>query len=105
VSAARPSRPARAPRNPRYVRFLVVGAVAGAVVGVVSALVRGGDQTGQQVAYSGCFLALLGALILGALAILLDRPERPAAPAEDPAEEDGRASRARGASPSSSPTG
>jgi hypothetical protein len=64
-------------RSPRYSRFIVVGAVVGAVLGVGAALVQGGDRVGQGVAYVGCFLALVGGLLAGILAILLDRPGRP----------------------------
>ena len=63
-------------RTPRYSRFITVGAVIGAVVGVAAALVQGGDRVGQGMAYVGCFLALLGGLVGGLVAILLDRPER-----------------------------
>lgn len=73
-------------RSPRYSRFITVGVVVGAVVGVAAALVQGGDRVEQGVAYVGCFLALLGGLLGGLVAILLDRPkgdeEHPAAPPE-----------------------
>jgi hypothetical protein len=75
--------------------------VLGGVVGVAAALLQGGDRVGQGIAYVGCFVALLGALLGGLVAILVDRPqgtqeladersvtppEQRASPAEEPAQ-------------------
>ena len=76
----------RAARTPRYSRFLITGTILGAVVGVLAAFAHGGARLGQQVAYAGCFLALLGALAAGVVAIALDRPQRDEQTAADAGE-------------------
>lgn len=75
---------AAARRTPRYRSFLVAGALAGVVVGVVLALVAGPAGTAPQrhvgtagvVIVVASALGVVGMLLGGALAVLRDRPRR-----------------------------
>ena len=63
-------------RAPRYGSFLVTGAIAGLVLGVILSFSR--PSTGQfsansVVGYVAATLALVGALVGAAVAVLLDR--------------------------------
>jgi len=66
-------------RAPRYRAFIGTGAVVGAVFAVVLVGVFPDDghfSTGAVLGYLGVALALLGALLGGAVAVLLERPRR-----------------------------
>ena len=65
-------------RNPRYVAFLGTGAVVGVVAGIVLALGPGAsvDDKVRLLAYLCALLAGLGALLGGAVALLLEARHR-----------------------------
>ena len=65
-------------RSPRYVAFLGTGAVVGLIAGVVLALGPGAgvDDPRRLLAYLCALLAGLGALLGGAVAVLLDARRR-----------------------------
>ena len=66
-------------RRPRYLPFLVSGAVAGLVLALVLVLTLGGqtESARRLFFYLGILLAGLGALAGGALAVWLERDDRP----------------------------
>jgi hypothetical protein len=68
----------RTRRNPRYVAFLGTGAVLGLVTAFVLALGPGADVEDPRrlLAYLCALLAGLGALLGGALAVLLEGRRR-----------------------------
>jgi hypothetical protein len=66
-------------RAPRYGAFLVTGAVVGVVIAVVSGLSGPSDPSvgrGALVGYLAMALGLLGGLVGGAVAVVLDRVRR-----------------------------
>jgi hypothetical protein len=77
----RPPGPARqVHRSPRYGAFLVTGAVIGVAVAVLSGLLGTGDGsigTGQLIGYLAMIFGLLGALLGGAAAVVIERFSRP----------------------------
>jgi hypothetical protein len=93
-SATEPARPAEAARPvgppeavqvrlrraPRYRAFLVAGGVVGAIAGVVASLLLGDPESlFSQTTTTGYLAAiglLLGALLGGAVAVLVERPRR-----------------------------
>jgi hypothetical protein len=67
-------------RSPRYGAFLVTGAVIGVAVAVLSGLLGTGDGsigTGQLIGYLAMVFGLLGALLGGAAAVVIERFSRP----------------------------
>ena len=70
VPSARPS--------PRYLRFIVTGALLGVLVTVVAVVARGTsiDRPSAVLFYLGILLAGLGALLGGAVAVLLEGRRR-----------------------------
>lgn len=66
----------RVRRSPKISVFLLIGAVAGALVAIVAVNVTPPDPTTptiQTVAFLAALLAPVGALIAGAVALVLDR--------------------------------
>jgi hypothetical protein len=84
TASAAPTVPAPRPvvlrRAPRYRAFLLTGAGIGAVLGIVLTTVvpdRGGQfSTGTVLGYLAAVLALVGALVGGAVAVVLERRDR-----------------------------
>ena len=72
--------PRRVPvqRSPRYSAFLLTGAVVGVVVAVVAGLAGSGDpgSRGPLIGYLAVLLGLVGGLVGGVAALLLDRRGR-----------------------------
>jgi hypothetical protein len=67
-------------RSPRYGAFLVTGALVGVALAVVSGLMGTGDGsigTGQLIGYLAMVFGLLGALLGGAVAVVIERFSRP----------------------------
>jgi hypothetical protein len=63
-------------RHPRYSAFLLTGGVVGLVVAVVAGLAGSGDpgqSRGPLIGYLAVLLGLLGALLGGVVALVLDR--------------------------------
>ncbi len=76
---AAPPRQIRVRRSPRYGGFLVTGGVLGVLVAIVSGLSGSADPAigrGPLVGYLSIGLGLLGALLGGLVAVLLDRVRR-----------------------------
>ena len=76
-----PSDPRRLPvrRAPKYGAFLITGAAVGVLVAVVAALAGPSDpgvSRGPLLGYLAVLLGLLGGLIGGGVALLLDRRRR-----------------------------
>ncbi|HEX3002851.1 MAG TPA: hypothetical protein VHO27_01460 [Angustibacter sp.] len=70
------SEPRRVPvrRHPRYSAFLLTGGVVGVVVAVVAGLAgSAGQSRGALIGYLAVLLGLLGALLGGVVALVLDR--------------------------------
>ena len=70
----------RVHRSPRYGAFLVTGAVIGVAVAVLSGMIGTGDGsigTGQLIGYLAMVFGLLGALLGGAAAVVIERFSRP----------------------------
>jgi hypothetical protein len=66
-------------RAPRYRAFIGTGAVAGAVLAVVLTALFPDDgrfSTGSVMAYLAISLALVGGLVGGAVAVVVERPRR-----------------------------
>lgn len=67
-------------RAPRYRAFVLVGALAGVIVGVVLGLaLRGGPNSpwsGPVALFLSLGLGVVGVLLGGLVAVLLDRPTR-----------------------------
>ena len=66
-------------RAPRYGAFLLTGGIVGVVVAVVAGLAGPGDpgqSRGPLIGYLAVLLGLLGALLGGVVALLLDRRRR-----------------------------
>jgi hypothetical protein len=73
-----PARPVH--RSPKYGAFLVTGALVGVVLAVISGLMGTGDGsmgTGQLIGYLAMVFGLLGALLGGAVAVVIERFSRP----------------------------
>jgi hypothetical protein len=72
--------PVRIRRAPRYRAFVLVGAILGLVVGVVASIVLGGGPGAFSAVtltgYVGVIGLLLGGLLGGAVAVLVERPRR-----------------------------
>jgi hypothetical protein len=78
--------PARAPvqvrvrRAPRYRAFVLTGALIGAIAGIVASLLLGDPtslfSSGTTTGYLAAIGLLLGALLGGAVAVLVERPRR-----------------------------
>jgi hypothetical protein len=69
----------RVHRSPRYGAFLVTGALLGVLVAVISGAIGTGDGTigtGQLIGYLAMVFGLLGALLGGAVAVLIERFSR-----------------------------
>jgi hypothetical protein len=67
-------------RSPKYGAFLVTGALLGVLVAVISGAIGTGDGTigtGQLIGYLAMVFGLLGALLGGAVAVLIERFSRP----------------------------
>lgn len=63
-------------RHPRYSRFLLTGGVVGVVVAVIAGLAGSpdpGQSRGPLIGYLAVLLGLLGALLGGVVALVLDR--------------------------------
>lgn len=77
---ARVARPATLRRAPRYRAFVVTGALLGLVVALLVVLIapegEGGYGPGPTFVFTGLAAALLGALLGGAVAVVLDRAGR-----------------------------
>jgi hypothetical protein len=67
-------------RTPRYRAFVGVGALLGALAGIVARLLLGDPgslfSAGTTTGYLAAIGLLLGALVGGAVAVLVDRPGR-----------------------------
>jgi hypothetical protein len=72
--------PVRIRRAPRYRAFVLVGAILGLVVGAVASIVLGGGpgtfSAVTLTGYVGVIGLLLGGLLGGAVAVLVERPRR-----------------------------
>ena len=80
VSRRRAARPGGSTASPRYGAFLVTGAVIGVAVAVLSGMIGTGDGsigTGQLIGYLAMVFGLLGALLGGAAAVVIERFSRP----------------------------
>lgn len=69
----------RVHRSPRYGAFLVSGAVVGVALAVISGAIGTGDgsiSAGRLIGYLAVVLGLLGALLGGAVAVLIERFSR-----------------------------
>ncbi|NMM21918.1 MAG: hypothetical protein HHJ11_00175 [Phycicoccus sp.] len=63
-------------RQPRFTAFLVTGGVVGLLIGVFLSLVGHADtryDSATAVGFLGLICALLGVLVAGVIAVLLDR--------------------------------
>lgn len=70
----------RVHRSPRYGAFLVTGAVIGVALAVISGAIGTGDgsiSAGRLIGYLAIVFGLLGALLGGAVAVLIERFSRP----------------------------
>ncbi len=70
----------RVHRSPRYGAFLVTGAVVGVLLAVVSGAIGTGDgsiSTGRLIGYLAVVFGLLGALLGGGVAVVIERLSRP----------------------------
>jgi hypothetical protein len=80
-SAGRPQLDVRhVHRSPRYGAFLVTGGLVGVFVALVSGTIGTGDgsiSTGRLIGYLAVVFGLLGALLGGAVAVLIERFSRP----------------------------
>jgi hypothetical protein len=72
--------PVRIRRAPRYRAFVLVGAILGLLVGAVVSIVLGGGpgtfSPATLTGYLGVIGLLLGGLLGGAVAVLVERPRR-----------------------------
>jgi hypothetical protein len=72
--------PVRIRRAPRYRAFVLVGAILGLVAGAVASIVLGGGpgnfSPASLTGYVGVIGLLLGGLLGGAVAVLVERPRR-----------------------------
>jgi hypothetical protein len=67
-------------RAPKYGAFLLTGAVVGVIVAVISGAIGTGDGsigTGRLIGYLAVLFGLLGALLGGAVAVVIERFSRP----------------------------
>jgi hypothetical protein len=67
-------------RSPRYGAFLLTGAVIGVIVAVISGAIGTGDgsmSTGRLIGYLAMVFGLLGALLGGAVAVVVEHVGRP----------------------------
>ncbi|HET8617246.1 MAG TPA: hypothetical protein VFL94_17130 [Actinomycetales bacterium] len=67
-------------RSPRYVAFLVTGAAVGVLLAIISGAIGTGDgsiSTGRLIGYLAMLFGLLGALLGGAVAVVIERLSRP----------------------------
>ena len=67
-------------RSPRYGAFLLTGAVIGVIVAVISGAIGTGDgsmSTGRLIGYLAMVFGLLGALLGGAVAVVVEHFGRP----------------------------
>ena len=67
-------------RAARYGAFLVTGAVVGVALAVISGAIGTGDGSlgaGRLIGYLAIVFGLLGALLGGAIAVLIERFSRP----------------------------
>jgi hypothetical protein len=67
-------------RSPRYGAFLLTGAVIGVIVAVISGAIGTGDgsmSAGRLIGYLAMVFGLLGALLGGAVAVVVERFSRP----------------------------
>ena len=72
--------PRQVHRSPKYGAFLVTGALVGVALAVISGLMGTGDGsmgTGQLIGYLAMVFGLLGALLGGAVAVVIERFSRP----------------------------
>lgn len=70
----------RVHRSPRYGVFLVTGALVGVALAVISGAIGTGDgsiSAGRLIGYLAIVFGLLGALLGGAVAVLIERFSRP----------------------------
>ena len=70
----------RVHRSPRYGAFLVTGAVVGVALAVISGAIGTGDGSlgaGLLIGYLAIVFDLLGALLGGAIAVLVEHFSRP----------------------------
>lgn len=70
----------RVHRSPKYVAFLVTGAAVGVLLAIISGVIGTGDgsiSTGRLIGYLGMVFGLLGALLGGAVAVVIERFSRP----------------------------
>jgi hypothetical protein len=72
--------PVRLRRAPRYRAFVLTGALLGALAGIVASLLLGDPDslfsTGTTTGYLAAIGLLLGGLLGGTVAVLVDRPRR-----------------------------
>jgi len=69
--------PRKLRRSPRFTRFLITGGVVGLLIGVLLSLVGHPDaryDVSVAMGFLGLVCALLGVLVGGVIAVLLDRP-------------------------------
>jgi hypothetical protein len=67
-------------RSPRYGAFLVTGAAVGLLLAIVSGVIGTGDGsigTGRLIGYLAIVFGLLGALLGGGVAVVIERLSRP----------------------------
>jgi len=67
-------------RSPRYGAFLLTGAVIGVIVAVISGAIGTGDGSmgaGRLIGYLAMVFGLLGALLGGAVAVVVEHFSRP----------------------------
>jgi hypothetical protein len=81
ISHTRQPEPSRqVHRSPRYGAFLLTGAVIGVVVAVISGAIGTGDgsmSAGRLIGYLAMVFGLLGALLGGAVAVVVEHFSRP----------------------------